>query len=246
MNYLVYIFWGLLPSLIWLAFYLRKDAHPEPKNMVIKIFIFGILSAPLAALMQFGIGWLIHPMPITDLFAALNQRGIFGLMNLIMIAPITEELCKYLAVKSGVMRNQNLDEPVDLMIYFVIAGLGFAAIENFLVFSNLNGSSLSAIIGNVSLRFLSATFIHALAAATFGYFMALSFYNTAKRKQYLWSGGALAIFFHASYNYLVYLTWNTVLNQTLAVGALIIFFTFLSAMVSWQFQDLKNKKAICK
>lgn len=246
MNYLIYIFWGLLPSLIWLAYYLRKDAHPEPKMMVVKVFILGILTAPLAALFQLGIGWLLQPMPFNELFAAINQKGIFSLLNLAVLAPLTEELCKYLAVKIGALKNQNMDEPVDLMIYFIIAGLGFAAIENFLVFANLDGDSFSTLIGNVSLRFLSATFIHALSAAIFGYFVALSFYNISKIKQYFAIGLTLAIFSHASYNYLIYTTWNVISNQTLIVGILILFFTFLSVLVSWQFEDLKNKKAICK
>src|SRR4030042_462256 len=42
-----------IPSIIWLAFYLRKDTHPEPNRLVVKIFIFGALMVPLAGFFEF-------------------------------------------------------------------------------------------------------------------------------------------------------------------------------------------------
>jgi len=42
-NYPIYIFFGILPSIIWLQFYLRRDVKPEPKSMILKIFFYGVL-----------------------------------------------------------------------------------------------------------------------------------------------------------------------------------------------------------
>ena len=43
-NYPLYLFFGVLPSLVWLNFYLRRDVKPEPKLMMVKIFFYGFLA----------------------------------------------------------------------------------------------------------------------------------------------------------------------------------------------------------
>lgn len=217
--------------------------------MIIKIFTYGMLIAPLAAVLQFLIRWLMSPLPPEEMILSLNQSNIFSLLNLALIAPITEEYCKFLAVKKGVLKNPDFDEPLDLMIYFIIAALGFAATENLLVFSNLIDSSFPIIIGNIALRFISATLIHVLASAMFGYFLAISFFETKKRVQYFLTGFLLAILAHASYNYLVYLAWDAVAGRSAVLFIqilIILLLTFLSIFVAWQFQELRKKISICK
>jgi len=51
MAYFLYLF-GFLPSIIWLSFYLRKDAHPESNRMVLKIFLYGMLAALVAIVLE--------------------------------------------------------------------------------------------------------------------------------------------------------------------------------------------------
>lgn len=250
MSYFLYIFFSLLPSVIWLCFYLKKDSHPEPKMMIIKIFVYGMLIAPIVALSQLTISWLLHPVASwREILSNFDYGNIIGFVNLILIAPLTEEYFKYFIVKKKALSSQNFDEPTDIMVYFIVAALGFAAIENLLVFSSLINDSTSAILNSVVLRFIGATFIHALASATFGYFVALSFSNTQKRKQYFYTGFSLAILSHASYNYLIYLIWNLITNETLIFVAeiiLILFLTLLATFVGWQFQTLRKKISICK
>jgi len=43
---------GLVPSFIWLFYYLKQDMHPEPKRLLAKVFVMGILFAPVVALLQ--------------------------------------------------------------------------------------------------------------------------------------------------------------------------------------------------
>lgn len=45
-NYILAIILGILPSVIWLAFYLRKDIHPEPKKWLFLIFLAGMAITP--------------------------------------------------------------------------------------------------------------------------------------------------------------------------------------------------------
>ena len=209
-----------------------------------------MLIAPIVALSQLAISWLIHPVASwREIFNNFNYGNSIGFINLILIAPLTEEYFKYFIVKKKVLPNKNFDEPTDIMVYFIVAALGFAAIENLLVFSGLINDSISTILSSVTLRFIGATFIHALASATFGYFVALSLSNTQKRKQYFYKGFFLAILFHAGYNYFVYLIWNSITSEKLifvAEIALILFLTLLATFVGWQFQTLRKKTSICK
>ena len=55
MSYPFYIILGILPSLIWLAFYLKKDVHPEPKSEVLKIFFYGALVTIPAFFLEKGL-----------------------------------------------------------------------------------------------------------------------------------------------------------------------------------------------
>ncbi len=254
MSYFIYIVLSFLPSLIWLSFYLKKDLHPEPKAMLIKVFLYGMLAGPLAAIIQVTsaatIYGLANSIPISQFISQFSFKILSTAVSTVtviaIIAPITEELFKYLMVKAAIFKNQNLDEPVDIMIYFICAALGFAATENLLYFGNLLNAEAALIAGSVILRFIGATFLHALASGTFGYFVALSFLRDGKRRfDFFLKGYLLAIFFHATYNYLVYLTSVSQWNFLFAM-LLVLFLTFLGILVSWQFQELRKKISICK
>ena len=54
MSYFIYIIAGVLPSAIWLLFYLRKDRHPESKRMILKIFLYGMIAALPVILIELG------------------------------------------------------------------------------------------------------------------------------------------------------------------------------------------------
>src|SRR3989344_2683483 len=116
---------GFIPSLAWLSYYLRKDCHPEPRYLIARVFFMGILIAPLAVLAQ----WLFSQIGLT--FSA--SFSISDSIVFFIIAAFIEETVKFLAVKYTVLHNSKFDEPVDAMIYMIIAGLGFAAVENILV-----------------------------------------------------------------------------------------------------------------
>jgi len=44
---------GVLPSLIWLIFFLKEDLHPEPKGILARIFIYGSFTALMAVVFQY-------------------------------------------------------------------------------------------------------------------------------------------------------------------------------------------------
>jgi len=241
--YLVYAILGLLPSAVWLLFYLRKDAHPEPNRLVLLVFLGGALMGPIAALLQFLILRVAAPSGVwPHIMAALNQSNYLFFLNIIILAPLSEELLKYLAVRWTVLKNPEFDEPLDAMVYMIVSALGFAATENLLNIFLAPNQTLSLAASQALARFLSATFLHALASGILGYFIALSLLNFKKKVGIFWQGFILAVIFHSFYNYLA---WLLEFNKVFAL-ALAVLLVSMAGLVSWQFRLLKKQGAVCR
>lgn len=251
MSYIIYIFFGLAPSIIWLLFYLRKDVHPESNKMILKIFLYGMFGAIIAALVE---------LAFSETFQTLTTN--FLLYHFLIIA-LVEELSKYLIVKVKVINHPEFDEPVDVMLYMIIVALGFAALENILVLFSGESSFVfqevfrkSIVISSV--RFIGATFLHALSSGALGYFLALSFFETKKRLKLTLLGIAIATLLHGFFNISIIGIEGslsikdgqlTVINFPLFIFSLIsviITLSFLGFFISFSFKKLKKIASICK
>jgi len=243
MRYFLFAIFGMLPSIAWLFFYLHKDSHPEPKDMLFLVFLLGGFIGPIAVLVQFlavkTFETFFYPIGI-DHF--IPKEVYLLLINIIIFAPLSEELLKYLAVKWQALKNPAFDEPIDAMIYLIVSALGFAAVENMLnIFMMPNVTAQLAFSQSIA-RFLSATLLHALASGMLGYFLALSMLNFKKRKLLFWSGFTMAVLFHSIYNYIV---WLIDFNKIFVLILALLLVT-MAAIVGWQFRQLKKQTAICK
>lgn len=201
---------GVAPSALWLWYYLKKDANPEPKHMVLKVFVFGFLSTFIA----FGAEWvLIKTMlglkvacpqcesVVPQLLGAAGSGPVIFALSFIVLAALAfvEEWVKFAAARLEIIRSRYFDEPVDAMIYCVIAALGFAAAENIgYILQNADYA-----IGIAYFRFLSATFLHTLASAILGYFFALSLIHEKNRIMLVVSGLSIATLLHTLFNFLI-------------------------------------------
>ncbi len=220
---ILYVIFGVLPSLIWLFYYLKKDLHPEPKRMILKIFIYGSLITVLAFFIQIGLSELLKQLQDVTFFASYPV-AIEAIKWFLVIA-LTEELLKYAIVKINVSGSYVLDEPLDIMLYMVIVALGFTAVENILyLFSPIDNISFDVIIKTTLMlsfiRFIGATFLHTLCSATLGYFMAISFLETEKKVILTLIGICIAIFFHGLYDFSI-MTLKAPLNFVIPVMIII-------------------------
>jgi len=193
-SYLLLVLLGILPSLIWLWYWLHKDAHPEPKVLITKVLLLGIMLSPLAIVLQLLFVQLAARVLNVDSSALSDGPGFY------FWAALVEEVVKYLAVFFVVLRSPDFDEPVDAMIYMLTAAMGFAAMENILVINRVLGDGVSATAGIWGLRFAGATLLHALSSALLGYFIALAWYYFEHRKALFAVGLSLATLFHWSFN----------------------------------------------
>lgn len=250
MHYPFYILLGLLPSFIWLSFYLRKDKHPEPNSMVLKIFIWGMLLAPLAILLELLLIWLLNPeLNLSSLLSQTAKDSFFKIILATTLIPaLVEEYLKYSVVKYKVLKNSEFDEPIDAMLYCIIAGLGFAAVENLLILFKTPFLPFHDALATIGLRFLGATLVHALASGIVGYWLALGLLYTKRRKKLILTGLTIAIIFHSCYNYLIVTLFNHIGFEQKIILLLVIAFLLITAtfLVSYCFRKLKKQQAICR
>lgn len=151
---------GLTPGFVWLAFYLQEDPHPEPRRLIILTFFLGCACAFFAL-----VGQVVANAQLT--MVGIVRHSIISIALLALI----EELAKFFAAYIAVFRSFDFDEPVDAMIYPIVAAVGFATIENLGAISGtpLTAANVSTVFETASLRFVGATLLHTLAAGIIGY-----------------------------------------------------------------------------
>jgi RsiW-degrading membrane proteinase PrsW (M82 family) len=224
MALFVALIFGLLPGFAWLAFYLGEDPHPEPKRLIAFTFVVG---------MAFGFFTVAIEMAFNG---ALANAGVqkFSILSLIGLAAI-EEIMKFAAAHFVVSKSPDFDEPIDAMIYMIVAALGFATLENIGAISNALasiGPVIPSVFETLSLRFIGATLLHTLTSGIIGYNWALGIVK-GKVKEYLLAGIIIATILHACFNYLI-LTYG-------AAAYSVVFLLVIGFFVLNDFEKLKEK-----
>ena len=189
LNSVIYaILAGILPSFIWLFFWTREDTKShQPRSLIVFLFIGGMLAVPIAGFSEQMVQAMVH-----------NQTICY------VIWAAIEEILKFTAVYVIAVHVRANNEPVDIMIYCIVAALGFAALENtlFIVSPLLQGPvsiSQSLIMGNM--RFIGATLVHVVSSATIGFMLGYVFFQGKIAKFFAFIIGlASAIAIHTGFN----------------------------------------------
>lgn len=187
---------GILPAIIWLWFWLKEDReHPEPKRLIAKTFLFGMLAVFVALALEY----LFH------IFAKEYTATIVGgeILFIFSLAFI-EEIVKYFSARHS-LKSKNFDEPIDAIMYLIIASLGFAAMENiFFLVSTFKDGGMTIGFLTSDMRFLGANLLHSVTSAIVGTSLALSYYKRKSIKiTYLASGVILATLLHTIFNFYI-------------------------------------------
>ncbi|MBN2094036.1 MAG: PrsW family intramembrane metalloprotease [Candidatus Zambryskibacteria bacterium] len=201
---------GVLPALIWLWFWLKEDClHPEPKSRIIIAFLGGMAAVFVV-------------LPIEKFIFSNSLTGI-TITTVFMWAGI-EEIVKYLSAYFTSLRNKEMNEPVDAIIYMITVALGFSALENSLFIFNLidSGSFLQSVTTGNS-RFLGATLLHVASSAIIGIMIGLSYYKKYLTKRtFLLTGIVLSILLHTLFNLLIIKASNNLFLVFSGVWILIV------------------------
>jgi len=177
---------GVIPSLIWLFFWLREDGtHPEPRFLLAGTFLGGMLAVLIAIIGEHAIASFVTDLSLRyTAWAALEEIVKFALVTLIAL------------------RTIHNDEPIDAMIYCITGALGFAALENVLfILGPLSDGEIVASIVTGNLRFIGATLVHVVSSAVVGFAIGLTFYRRPTiRICAAVAGLVAAIAVHAAFN----------------------------------------------
>ena len=180
---------GIVPSLLWLWFWVKRESNkPEPKSVLLMIFIMGMIA-------------IVCVLPIQKFIQAHIDSHQWQLV----LWAGAEEIIKYLAVLIVLYRTKYIDEPIEWPIYMITVALGFAALENTLFLIkplSLGATTVSLLTGQ--LRFLGSTLLHAVASGIIGISLGISL-NLGKFLKYIYllTGLTIAVALHSIFNFYI-------------------------------------------
>ena len=221
---------GILPIALWLMFFLWQDIKkPEPLRWIGILFLLGMAITPFV--------WFIENHFINLLQIDINTTLPFFISAFIYlgIAGI-EELAKFFSAAWFLKKNKYFDEAIDAMIYLIVLALGFAVVENILIFYQgiSSGEHFLVTFQVTTLRFVGANLLHALSSGIIGFFWALKLV-TGKRR-YLGIGLILGILLHWVFNIAII----NLGGDAVFLISLILF--LVGIVILWAFDVLKQIK----
>ena len=157
MQILLYL--AIIPVILLLKFIYNKDIDKEPRNLLKKIFITGMISVVPVVILELGLEKIFPTEGITE------PMVVF--INTFITIALVEEGFKFLSAFIYTRNSKEFNHRYDAIVYCVFAALGFAVVENVLyVFS---GGISTAIT-----RALISVPSHACDAVIMGLFYGLS------------------------------------------------------------------------
>lgn len=207
---------GLIPSLIWLWFWMHEDnKHKEPRRVILITFLLGMGGAFISLFLQHVFNWYFNWYTID----VTNYKTV----NLIFV--IIEEVVKFVCAYVIFFRTRLFDEPIDAFLYLMTAAIGFAAMENtlYLIKPLLTGQTLDLII-NSNIRFIGANLLHVASSGLLALSIGYSFCKRPLiREAYIWFGLIIATLVHWLFNIFLLTSVNSIIFVFLATWAVIIF-----------------------
>ncbi|NLY19124.1 MAG: PrsW family intramembrane metalloprotease [Clostridiaceae bacterium] len=191
MDILRLVIIAVIPGIaLSIGLYLTDRYDREPVRLLIKLFVFGMLSA-------------IPTIIAERLLSNLNIFG--GLLSIawtaFIVAGLTEEYFKRLVVMKLAYYHGAFNEKLDGIIYCTFSALGFATIENIMYV--VSGYDADPYIGLY--RGLLSVPAHMLFAVTMGYYLSLAKFSPDNRTRsfYFKRSLVIPIFLHGSFNFIL-------------------------------------------
>jgi protease PrsW len=206
---------AIVPSLLLVWYFHARDVYPEPAKMIWTTFGLGIATVLPVVIVGLPIHWVV-----TSIEVPVVASGFEALF----VAAIPEEFFKLLVLVFFSMRARDFDEPMDGIVYGVVASLGFATFENILYV--LDGGTTVAIS-----RAFSAVPLHAFLGAIMGYYVGQAWKFADRRKELILRGYLAAVILHAVYDFPL-MTMNALDNK--GPNLLLAASTLTVLIVAWR------------
>ena len=222
MQFLLIPVLGLAPGLLWLWFIYRGNKYrPEPKGLVIRTFLFGMMAIIPVMFVETA---LLLPY----VFTHIDQFKNFSMTDLnnltigqiayvsFLVAGVTEEFFKFLVVRTTIYKSPYFDEPIDGLVYSSAAALGFASLENieYLIQFGWQTALVRAPI---------TTMAHVVFSAMWGYPLAMKKLKRKNSTIFLWLGLLGAMAGHGLYDFLAFQQNDSFTNIPILIGLIALF-----------------------
>ena len=187
---------ALLPVLLLGYYIYKKDSEKEPKTLLFKLFLSGLIASVLMIIFDIVMAVLY---PDVYLFSDLYKGGYLLTFVLAFLEiGLIEESLKWVFIRLIGYNSPEFDQIYDIVVYCVFVSLGFAFFEN--LFYVLDGGIRIGI-----LRGLLSVPAHAVYGVFMGYFLGRAKMSTIKTKRFKFI--FLSIFvpsiLHAIYDYIL-------------------------------------------
>ena len=215
-----------LPGLLILTYFIFSDRFKEPKKVIITTFILGMVIGYPAGYLNYYIEQIFSNGNI------INDALVGGAFA----GALVEEILKFLILYFYIFKHKEFNEPMDAIVYGIVASLGFALNENYNYVYNL-AEQFNATSWEIALaRSYSAIPMHAACGVIMGFYFGQNYFIEQGRSFSL--ALIVPIIIHGSYNFL--LSFNGIYAQAIVVLAII--FCFFLHKVAKQHQSNKNKE----
>jgi len=179
----------IVPSFLILLYFFLSDRFKEPKGTIAIVFVLGIL--------------ICLPAGILNNFMFVNFGGVGSGKDLThsFLGPAwTEEILKFLVLYAIVLRRAEFNEPMDGIVYGVVASLGFATYENYDYVFRLAETWDIAPQQLAIWRSYSAVPMHGLNGCIMGFYFGM--YAFTANKKFLVLSLLIPFLLHGFYNFL--------------------------------------------
>ncbi len=187
-----YIALALAPGIAISLYFFYKDIYNrEPKLNLAVSFILGCLAI-------FPAAWFEESFSHT-IDGSITGVAIFAYA----VVGFSEEASKFLGLRFYAYKQRSFDEPLDGIVYSVFVSMGFATVENIMYVVKYSQEGMGLQVG-VLRMFLSVP-AHAAFAVMMGYFVGKAKFHPEKSTRLMIMGLLVAIFFHGTYDFFLFL-----------------------------------------
>jgi RsiW-degrading membrane proteinase PrsW (M82 family) len=125
---------AVVPALLLLWYFYKRDVYPEPRRVVLTTFLLGVGSVVPILLVAVPLDYWYKgaSLAAAETGTGLANPLLYSLFMAFISAALIEEAFKFLVVISYSARDPAFDEPMDGIVYGATASLGFAMLENIL------------------------------------------------------------------------------------------------------------------
>jgi len=178
---------SLAPVLIILYYIYVKDKYnKEPLPLLLKSLLMGAL--------------ITIPVILVEGVLSALWYGDFSLTkagySAFVVAGLTEELFKFLALYWLIWKNKEFDEKIDGIVYAVFISLGFAGIENIMYIFQYGASTGYT-------RAITAVPAHAFFGMVMGFYFAMAKFSPGRKSVNLLKALFIPVLLHGFYDYIL-------------------------------------------